>query len=88
MKKLLLFITFITILSSCGELIPTYQNQSFPYKIVKITNLDQSDFYGQCNYRVETGIDNLFYIDNYNVVDSIGKFKIGDEVNLKLILSK
>lgn len=88
MKKILLLFTIAVILTSCGNLVPTYQNQSFPYKIVEINNLDQSDFHGLCKYRVETGVDNLFYIDNYNVVDSIGKFKIGDEVNFKLIVSK
>ena len=89
--KLLLVIMsvfMILILSSCENYISTHQFNDTPTKVVSISRLDNVEFKGMCLYRIDTGVNFFYYRDSYDVVDSIGKFKIGDEVNFNLVLSK
>ena len=83
MKKTINIITilFISIfLISCGNQIPTDKNQSSPYIVTSITNLE----YGTCTYKINTGTDYIRFYDILSVVDSVGKFNICDTVYFTL----
>lgn len=89
-KILLVFVLALTLvfsISSCGDKVVTVPFEN-PLTVVKIESLNQSKFNSLCVYRIETGVDYLEYIDNYNVIDSIGKFRIGDEVHFQLVRNK
>lgn len=79
MKKL--FIISSIILASCGRMIPIgtiLENQ--PYIVQSI------DWYASthCRYNLSTNEENLSFKDNLTIVDSIGKFKIGDTLRFSL----
>lgn len=85
MKKLLLILGISILLFGCGDYTPMERQALInPFKVVKIESVSQAEFKGLCVYRVETGVDHLSYIDNYQVLDSIGKFNIGDVVYFTL----
>jgi hypothetical protein len=87
MKKLIYLILLAFIVASCGNYVP--MNTRFitnTYKVVAIKSLEQreTDYRGKCLYIIETGTDHLAYVDNFQVIDSIGKFNVNDEVIFKM----
>lgn len=87
MKAKLLVLVLVLGLSSCGDKMVTVPFEH-PLTVVRVESLDQSNYNSLCLYRLETGTDYIDFIDNYNVIDSIGKFRVGDEVHFNLVLSK
>jgi len=79
MKKFLLLLTII--LSSCHYL-PTGNVMEDPYIVKSIERY--CSIRGLCKYNISTGLDNINYIDDITIIDSIGKFTIGDSVVLCL----
>jgi hypothetical protein len=67
-------------LFSCGSYIPTDSVRIDPYVVQSIEVFD----YGLCKYNLVTGFDHINYRDNITVVDSIGKFVIGDTLQFSL----
>ena len=75
------FILIVSVcLFSCGSNLPTNKTMETPYIVKSIETFDK----GLCLYNLETGVDNINYRDNISVVDSIGKFVIGDSIALFL----
>ena len=71
------FCTLLSIvLSSCGSNLAT----DLPYVIYSTEKFNTSKT--MCIYSAETGIDHIHYIDVISIVDSIGKFNIGDTLYL------
>lgn len=86
MKNLILLIVVI-LLSGCSERFPSASlpnNMSVTYKVVKITepSLNQQGF---SDYYLSTGTKYINWDNNYILCDSVGKFKIGDVLKIKLI---
>lgn len=67
-------------LFSCGSKLPTDNAIKYPYIVKSIETLEGK----LCIYNIETGHDYALYIDNISVVDSVGKFVIGDSVRFSL----
>lgn len=75
------FILLVSVcLFSCGSDLPTNEAMKDPYIVKSIETLEGK----LCKYNLETGYDYITYRDNITVVDSIGKFVIGDSVRLSL----
>lgn len=75
------FILIVSVcLFSCGSNLPTNKTMEKPYIVKSIETFDK----GLCLYNLETGVDHINYRDNISVVDSIGKFVIGDSIALFL----
>ena len=75
------FILIVSVcLFSCDSNLPTNKTMENPYIVKSIETFDK----GLCLYNLETGVDNINYMDNISVVDSIGKFVIGDSIALFL----
>lgn len=77
MKKLLIILLIASGLYSCSY-IPTNKQVSDPYVVVSIERFDGN----LCRYDLETGYDNIGYKDDITIVDTIGKFSIGDSILL------
>lgn len=80
MKKIFLLIVTIVMLS-CNY-IPTSKSLDSPYIVRSI-----DEFYTNeklCVYQISTGAEYAYYNDDLSVVDSIGKFSIGDSVYISL----
>ena len=80
MKTILILFISIILLSSCGSNLPMDNQITKPYRVVKISEQGYSK--SLCQYDLETGQDHINFIDNICIVDSIGKFAIGDSINL------
>lgn len=75
------FILLVSVyLYSCGSDLPTNEVMKDPYIVKSIETLEGN----LCRYNLETGFYYINYRDNITVVDSIGKFVIGDSVRLSL----
>lgn len=68
-------------LCSCGSNIPTKDVIDKQYIVTSIESHDNTVL---CTYNLETGVDYIQYQDNVSVVDSIGKFVIGERVYFSL----
>ena len=80
-KKIFLGLVVISLfLNSCGGKIPTGNYLDDPYVVKSINELER-DF---CVYSVSTGAGYVNYRNNIEVVDSIGKFAIGDTIIFKI----
>lgn len=75
MKKLLIILLIASGLYSCTY-IPTTKQAPNPYIVVSIEQWVSN----LCKYDLETGYDNINYQDDITIVDSIGKFVIGDSI--------
>lgn len=51
----------------------------FPYKVIAITNISSKTY---CKYYLNTSHSYYEFIDEIVIVDSIGKFNIGDSILL------
>jgi hypothetical protein len=82
--KLFFILFFSVFLFSCGRNLPTGKIKEKPYIVKSITD---ANIYseGTCRYVLTTGVDYYYFRDNIEVVDSIGKFVIGDSVSIYLI---
>lgn len=69
-----------TSLLSCSVDLPAGFAIEEPY-IVKSIDGFSSEL---CKYNLSTNTDFLYFIDEISVVDSIGKFNIGDSVRINL----
>lgn len=80
--NLLILLVLSMVLFSCGNKIPTgdIDITGNPYRVTKITEFST----GICTYHIKTGVDYTNYADNLIIVDSIGKFTIGDTVYISL----
>ena len=75
------FILLVSVcLFSCGSVLPTNEAIKDPYIVKSIETLEGK----LCKYNLATGFNYINYCDNITVVDSIGKFVIGDSVRLSL----
>lgn len=77
--KTLVTIFFILLVSvclfSCGSKILMEKQEYYIKSIEEYSNK-------LCTYNISTGVDNNGYIDNISIIDTIGKFAIGDTVSL------
>lgn len=82
MKNILISLILILILSSCdfGANLPMDKQLPEPYHVVTISKFTKT----LCRYELETGTDYSYYKDNIFVIDSIGKFAIGDTLSLSI----
>ncbi len=77
--KIVILATVCSLLSSCGSDLPTTRNIK-PYIVKSIDGHNDK----LCKYNLETGADYVSYDDNITVVDSIGKWVIGDSLIITL----
>jgi len=80
MKTILILFISIILLSSCGSNLPMDNQIEKPYRVVKISGHGYNT--SLCQYDLETGQDHISFIDNISIIDSIGKFAIGDSIKL------
>lgn len=82
--KLLSVLLLSVILYSCGY-VPTEQEQTYMVYGIDKVKLEPVPFstYPLCKYRIKTD-GNLRWENRFTVVDSIGKFDIGDTVYFTL----
>lgn len=79
MKKL--FIISSIILASCGRMIPIGKiHDDNPYEVKSIYFYSSS----HCRYTLSTNEDNIDFKDEITIVDSIGKFNIGDTLRFSV----
>lgn len=67
-------------LISCGYYLPTNKVLKDPYIVISFESYGDN----MCKYNLETGMDYIDFQDNISVIDSIGKFMIGDSLRLSL----
>lgn len=75
-KNILLTVIIGVCLISCRGNLPTSKVIDDPYIVKSIETYDRI----LCVYNLETGQDYPNFIDDVSVVDTIGKFTIGDTV--------
>lgn len=79
-KKLLslsLIVLIGMLLSSCGDALPSGNIHTVdPYIVKSIDEWTEVN----CQYNLSTGAEYVYLIDNITIVDSIGKFQIGDTI--------
>lgn len=91
MKKIKLLLTLVLmalVMTSCefgGNKIPTdaiTQSRDHQFYVKSINIIDYDDV-GLCRYTITTGREYIGYDDHITVVDSIGKFNIGQAVEIR-----
>jgi len=80
--KIFLISFVIFSLFSCQPSVPTKEVDTKPYVVKSIEEFEFK--LGLCVYKLKADIDNTSFIDYISVVDSIGKFNIGDSVVFSL----
>lgn len=76
MKKLLIISLFLV---ACDTRIATKDALFIKPVVYKIENFGSSIY---CEYYINTYTDYVYYDDDIIIVDTIGKFSIGDTVNI------
>lgn len=78
MKNVVLAVIVSVFMFSCDSKIPANRKLEEPYIVKSINSFYQDTVV--CVYHLSTGVEYWNYTDNVPVVDSIGKFAIGDSV--------
>ncbi len=86
MKIKLLILSLGLFLYSCGDNLPTGKVIQDPYIVVSIK--ESFKWKHMCQYNLSTGQDYMDFRDDISIIDSIGKFNVGDSVRLYTIKSK
>ena len=85
---IILMLLSLLLLASCDsgdDKIPMNGINTNQYKVEFIYPYGKLEEKSLCVYKLKTGIDAAIYQDNITIVDSIGKFDIGDLVILQAV---
>ncbi len=82
MKKILLLLLVVFVITSCDVEIITNQNGLDSYIVNSVYTKTDKDNPKYCRYYINTGHDYLNISDDIFISDSIGKFSIADTIVL------
>lgn len=85
MKKLFFVFVLVVLLASCNDYLPSnYTPKGYNYTVTQINKLTESRFEGKCLYFIGSPSTDFDHEYSIMVIDSIGRFAIGDKVYFKL----
>ena len=88
MKKLILIALVAIMFTSCDPYIPIGKmdksNREFPWIVISIDRAPSKEYDIRlyCEYNISTGHDRVSIEDEIIIIDTIGKYKIGDTIML------
>ena len=85
MKRFFIALILAVVLASCNDYLPSdYTPKGYNYTVTQINKLTDSRFEGRCLYFVSGSATDFDHQYSIMVIDSIGRFAIGDRVYFKL----